>query len=147
MLVFICKFMNIGIYINVSQCICILECLSIQILFLLRYEKNKILNFKLLCSILNIDFSLKNQFFEYLFLSRLSSGKKVCECCCSVPQSCPTLCNPIDCSMSGLPVPHHLLKFAQVHGHCINNAIQPSHPLTSSSPSALNPSQHQGLFQ
>ena len=52
--------MNIGIYINVSQCIFILECLSTQILFLLRYEKNKFLNFKLLCSILNIDLSLKN---------------------------------------------------------------------------------------
>ena len=48
--------------------------------------------------------------------------------------------------MSGLLVPHHLLKFAQVHGHCINNAIQPSHPLTPSS-SALNLSQYQGLFQ
>ena len=50
---------------------------------------------------------------------------------CSVIQSCPTLCDPMDFSMPGLPVPHHLLKFAQVHVHC---AIQPSHPLTPSSP-------------
>ena len=53
----------------------------------------------------------------------------------------------MDCSMPGLSVPHHLLKFAQVHVHCIGDAIQPSHPLTPSSPSALNLCQHQGLFQ
>ena len=57
--------------------------------------------------------------------------------CCSVAQSCMTLCRPIDCSMPGLPVPHHLPKFAQVQVHCISDAIQPSHPLTLSSPSAL----------
>ena len=45
-----------------------------------------------------------------------------------------------------LPVPHHLLEFAQVHVHCIGVAFQPSHPLTPSS-STLNPFQHQGLFQ
>ena len=57
------------------------------------------------------------------------------------------LCNPMDCSTPGPPVPHHLLKFAQVHVHCISDAIQPSHPLMPSSPFALNLSQHQGLFQ
>ena len=57
------------------------------------------------------------------------------------------LCNPMDCSTPGLPVPHHLLEFAQVHVHCISDAIQPSYALTPSSPSALNLSQHQGLFQ
>ena len=62
--------------------------------------------------------------------------------CCSVTPSCMTLCRPIDCSMPGLPVPHHLPKFAQVEVHCISDAIQPSHPLTPSSPSALNFSQH-----
>ena len=61
--------------------------------------------------------------------------------CCSVTQSCLTLCDPRDYSKSGSPVPHHLLKFAQVHVHCIGDAIQPSHPLTSSSPSALSLSQ------
>ena len=69
-----------------------------------------------------------------------------CCCCCSVTQSCPTLCNPTDCSAPGLPVPHHLLKFAQVHVHCIGDAIWPFDPLMPSSP-ALNLSQHQGLFQ
>ena len=68
-------------------------------------------------------------------------------CCCSVTQSCPTLCDPKDCSMPGLSVPHYLPKFAQVHMHCIGDAIQPSYPLSSPSPPAPNPSQHQSLFQ
>ena len=67
--------------------------------------------------------------------------------CCSVAQSCLTLCKLMDCSTPSLPVPHHLPNFAQVHVHCIGDAIQPSHPLTPSSPSVLNLSQHQGLFQ
>jgi len=57
------------------------------------------------------------------------------------------LCDHVDCSTPGLPVPHHFLEFAQVHVHYISDAIQPSHPLMPSSPSALNLSQHQGLFQ
>ena len=57
------------------------------------------------------------------------------------------LCDHTDCSTPGLPVPHHLLEFAQVHVHYIGDAVQPSHPLMPSSPSALNLSQHQGLFQ
>ena len=60
---------------------------------------------------------------------------------------CLTLCDPMDCSSPGLPVTHHLLKFAEVHVHCIGDAIQTSHPLTSSSPSVINLTQHQGLFQ
>ena len=67
-------------------------------------------------------------------------------CCCSVTQSCPTLCDPMDGSTPGLPVPHHLPEFAQVHLHCIGDAVQPSHPLMPSSHSTLNLSQHQGLF-
>ena len=66
-------------------------------------------------------------------------------CCCSVAQSCPTLCDPMDHSTPDLPVPAP--EFAQVHVHCIGDAIQPSHLLMPSSPSALNLSQHQGLFQ
>ena len=80
---------------------------------------------------------------------RKKKGKDIFKkwlCCCSVAQSCPTLCNLMDCRMPGLSVPHHLPKFAQVHVHCIGDAIQPSHPLTLSS-SALNLSQHWGLFQ
>ena len=67
-------------------------------------------------------------------------------CCCSVTQSCPTLCNPMNCSTPGLPVLHHLPEFAQVHVHCISDAIQLSHPVMTSFLSALNLSQHQGLF-
>ena len=75
------------------------------------------------------------------------AGYNIYCCCCSVAQSCPTLCDSMDCSMPGLPVPHHLLEFAQVHVHCIGDPIQPSHPLMLPSHSALNLSQHQGLFQ
>ena len=65
----------------------------------------------------------------------------------SVAQSCPTLCDPMNCSTSGLPVHHQLPEFTQTHVHLVGDAIQPSHPLLSPSPPAPNPSQHQGLFQ
>ena len=67
--------------------------------------------------------------------------------CCSVTKSCPTLCNPMDCSTLDFSVPHHLLEFTQVHVLWIGDAIQPSHPLSPPLPSALNLFQHQGLFQ
>ena len=62
-------------------------------------------------------------------------------------QLCPTLCNPMDCSMPGLPVHHQLPELTQTHVHLVGDAIQPSHPLSSPFPPAPNPSQHQGLFQ
>ena len=65
----------------------------------------------------------------------------------SVAQSCPTLCNPMNHSTPGLPVHHKLPEFTQTHAHQVGDAIQPSHPLSSPSPPAPNPSQHQGLFQ
>ena len=65
----------------------------------------------------------------------------------SVTQSCPTVCDPMNCSTPGLPVHHHLPEFTQTHVHRVNDAIQPSHPLSSPSPPAPNPSQHQSLFQ
>ena len=65
----------------------------------------------------------------------------------SVTQSCPTPCNPMDCSTPGLPVHHQLLELAQTHGHQVGDAIQPPHPLSSPSPPAFNLPQHQGLFQ
>ena len=68
-------------------------------------------------------------------------------CCCSVTQSCPTLCDPIDCSTPGLPVLHYLPEFVQTHVHWVNDAIQSSHPLLPASPPASSLSQHQGLFQ
>ena len=63
----------------------------------------------------------------------------------SVAQSCPTLCNPMDCSTPGFPVYHQLLEL--IHVHWIGDAIQPSHLLLFPSPPAFSLSQHQGLFQ
>ena len=65
----------------------------------------------------------------------------------SVTQSCLTLCDPMVCSMPGLPVHHQLLELAQSHVHRVGDAIQPSHPLSSPSPPASNLSQDQGLFK
>ena len=65
----------------------------------------------------------------------------------SVTQSCATLCDPLNHSTPGLPVHHQLLEFTQTHVHRVSDAIQPSHPLSSPSPPAPNPSPHQSLFQ
>ena len=61
---------------------------------------------------------------------------------CLVAQSCPTLCNPMDYSTPGFPILHYLLEFAQTHGHQVGDAIQPSHPWLSRTPSAFKFSQH-----
>ena len=65
----------------------------------------------------------------------------------SVAQLCPTLCDPVDCSMPGFPVHHQLPEPTQTHVHWVGDAIQPPHPLSSASPPTFNLSQHQGLFQ
>ena len=65
----------------------------------------------------------------------------------SVAQLCPTLCDPMNCSTPGLSVHHQLPEFTQIHVHWVGDAIQPSHPLSSPSPPAPNPSQLQSLFQ
>ena len=65
----------------------------------------------------------------------------------SVTQSCPTLCDPIDCSTPGLPVHHQLPEFTQTHVHWVSDAIQSSCPLSSPSPLAFNFSQNQGFFK
>ena len=65
----------------------------------------------------------------------------------SVSQLCPTLCDPMNCSMPGLPVHHQLPEFTQTHVHRVSDAIQSSHPLSSTSPPAPNASQQQSLFQ
>ena len=64
-----------------------------------------------------------------------------------VVQSCPTLCDPMNCGVPALPVHHQLPESTQTHVHWVGDAIQPSHPLLSPSPPALNVSQHQGLFK
>ena len=91
--------------------------------------------------------------FEYWFFPQpcnmlANSNKYICRFIqiSSVAQSCPTLCDPMNCSTPGLPVHHQLPEFTQTHVHWVGDAIQPSHPLLSPSP-APNPSQHQGLFQ
>ena len=66
--------------------------------------------------------------------------------CCSVTQSCLTLCDPMDCSTPGFPVLHYLPEFAQTHVHWVGDAVQPSHLLSPPSPPALSLSQHRGLF-
>ena len=73
----------------------------------------------------------------YFFLHQFSS----------VVQLCPTLCNPMNRSTPGLLVHHQLPEFTQTRIHRVSDAIQPSHPLSSPSPRAPNPSQHQSLFQ
>ena len=65
----------------------------------------------------------------------------------SVTQSCPTLCDPMNHSTPGLPVHHQLPEFTQTHVHRVSDAIQPSHPLSSPSPPAPNPSQCKSLFR
>ena len=65
----------------------------------------------------------------------------------SVPQLCPVLCDPMDCSTPGFPVHHQLPELAQTHAHRVGDTIQPSHPLSSPFPPAFNLSQHQSLFQ
>ena len=68
-------------------------------------------------------------------------------CCCSATQSCPTLCEPMDCTKPGVPVLHHLPECSWTHVHWVGDAIQPSHPLFFPSHPAFYLSQHQGLFQ
>ena len=85
--------------------------------------------------------------FWYSYPVFLSLGTTMTFQFSSVAQSCPTLCNPMDCSKPGFPVHHHLLELAQTRVHCISDAIQLSHPLSSPFPLTFNLSQHQGLFK
>ena len=87
---------------------------------------------------------LANNFISNIFLD------SICMCSVqfsSVAQLCLTLCDPMKRSTPGLPVYHQLPEFTQTHVHWVGDDIQPSHPLSSPSPPAPNPSQHQGLFQ
>ena len=68
-------------------------------------------------------------------------------CCCSVTQLCPTLCDPMDCTMLGFPIFHHLPELAQTHVHWVSDSIKPSYPLSSPSPPAFNLSQNKGIFE
>ena len=83
---------------------------------------------------------------KYLYIEKIMTRLQVSVVVVQTP-SCVWLYNPKDCSTSGLPVPHHLPGFSQVLVYYIGDAVQASHPPMPSSPSALNLSQHQGLFQ
>ena len=85
---------------------------------------------------------MKLSLFQNNFLKWVSSVQFT-----SVAQSCLTLCDPMNCSTPGLPVHHQLPEFTQTQVNRIGDAIQPSHPLSSPSPPAPSPSQHQSLFQ
>ena len=90
----------------------------------------------------NISFSFR----EWSSMLRKCNITKTTKNFSSVTQSCPTLCNPMDCNIPGFPVHHQLSVLAQTHVHHIGDAIQPSHP-PSPSPPAFNISQHQGVFK
>ena len=81
------------------------------------------------------------------FFTTVPPGKPLSLLIRSAAQSCLTLCDPMNRSTPGLPVHHQLPEFTQTHVHRVSDAIQPSHPLSSPSPPAPNPSQHQSLFQ
>ena len=90
--------------------------------------------------------------YTYVYTHTLYSlSVHLCVClihiCCSVAQSCLTLCNSMNCSTSGFSVDSYLPEFAQTRVRWVSDAIQPSHPLLPSSPLALNFPQHQGLCQ
>ena len=106
------------------------------------------LEFFLICYVL---FELKLKIFSRIDLTeqRLHYADKISVQFSSVAQSCPTLCDPMNCSTPGLLVHHQLQEFTQTHFHRVSDTIQPSHPLSSPSPPAPNPypSQHQSLFQ
>ena len=95
------------------------------------------------CEVMGPDLS----FLKYFLKPALSLSSFCCHQFSSVAQLCPTLCDPMNCSTPGLPVHHKLLEFTQTHIHWVGDAIQPSHPLSSPSPPAPNPSKHQSLFQ
>ena len=94
----------------------------------------------------NHENKLKDDFFPSWFYTILKNNL-VLSSVSSVAQSRPTLCDPMNRSTPGLPVHHQLPEFTQTHVHQVHDAIQPSHPLSSPSPPAPNPSQHQSLFQ
>ena len=114
-----------------------------------RYEIKQLKDFLCFPNLLYLCSSLYGSL--YMFL------KRVCEIVglfasswsqfSSVAQSCPTLCDPMSHSTPGLPVHHQPPESTQTHVHRVGDAIQPSHPLSSPSPPAPNPSQHQGLLQ
>ena len=130
----ICGCVCVCVYIYVCVCVCVCVCVSswfTQFTGDLEVNFTKEVKFTLLSMNQNLEIWL------VLAIVQFSS----------IAQSCLILCNPMNRSMPGLPVDHQLLEFTKTHVHRVGDAIQPFHPLSSPSPPAPNPSQHQGLFQ
>ena len=130
----ICVCVCVCVYIYVCVCVCVCVCVSswfTQFTGDLEVNFTKEVKFTLLSMNQNLEIWL------VLAIVQFSS----------IAQSCLILCNPMNRSMPGLPVDHQLLEFTKTHVHRVGDAIQPFHPLSSPSPPAPNPSQHQGLFQ
>ena len=92
-------------------------------------------------------FSQRNLYLMLLFFCTVKFTEISMSQFSSVTQSCPTLCDPMDCSMQGFPVHHHFPGFAQTHVHEFSDAIQPCYSLLSPSPPTFNLSQYEGIFQ
>ena len=92
-------------------------------------------------------YSYKNIWERFHYASSRKKKSDYCVQLSSVAESCLTLCDPVECSMQGLPVHHKLLEFTQTHVHRVGDAIQPTHPLAFPFPPTFNLSQHQGLFK
>ena len=100
-------------------------------------------------AVLKIDLSVHLWLYWWRNMNNSKSVRKQTACMSifsSVQSVCPTLCHPMNRSTQGLPVHHHLPESTQTHVHRVSDAIQPSHPLSSPSPPAPNPSQHKGFF-
>ena len=95
----------------------------------------------------SLSFTISQSLLKLIFTEEQCKDQPLSLQVSSVPQSCLTLCDPMDCSILGFPVHYQLLELPQTHVLWVGNAIQPSHPLLSPSPPAFNLSQHQGLFQ
>ena len=92
-------------------------------------------------------FQLKKLIFPLIYYLASRNSKRLIQSVSSVTQSCSNLCDNMNRSTPGLPVHHQLPEFTQTHVHRVSDAIQESHPLSSPSPPAPNPFQHQSLFQ
>ena len=110
----------------------------LKVLLSLEIKKKILLNFVL--SSIYQTFWIQTTFLHYTWVLLETQFS-------SVTQLCLTLCDPMDCSMPGLPVHHQLPELTQTHIHRVSDAIQPSHPLSSPSPPTFNLSQHEGLFK
>ena len=97
--------------------------------------------------VFNISMSHSENIFKNYSFSHPMFRFYCCCCFCSVTQSYPSLCDPMDCSTPGFPVFHHLPELAQTHVHWVSNAIQPCHPLSPPFPPAPSLSQHQSHIQ